>query len=286
MIPSSGQNGLSRLERRSTRPPLRISIPRRPSRRPTSSARLVLAQPLVGRRAQVPVVRPLDELDLADEPARPRRRRPCGRAASSASRRTVAHARAAAAAEQAVDLRSPKPVPTLPTQRSSPVSRRARRARATQGRPTGGPGRACQPAITNSCRSCVLIFSHSRVRRPSRRASRPLGHDALEAASQPRTARRRPRRPRRAARRRAAGRSSRSSRSALAERQRDERLAVELEQVEGDVDDDVVPASPAAWRRRWPGRPRRARRPRRPARSPEFAAGALERAGDRSGSGR
>ena len=63
MIPSSGQKTLSRFES------LTRALGRRStgSSRCTSLRRLVLAQALERRRAQVPVVRPLGERDLADE---------------------------------------------------------------------------------------------------------------------------------------------------------------------------------------------------------------------------
>ena len=66
MIPSSGQKTLSRFESLSTRLPRRSSVGQR-LLAVHLARRLVLAQPLERRRAQTAVVRPLDELDLADE---------------------------------------------------------------------------------------------------------------------------------------------------------------------------------------------------------------------------
>ena len=66
MIPSSGQNGLSRFESLRTRLPFRISGRHR-LLAPHLGRLLVLAEALVGGRAQAAVVRPLDELDLGDE---------------------------------------------------------------------------------------------------------------------------------------------------------------------------------------------------------------------------
>ena len=88
MIPSSGQNGLSRFESFSTREPRRISDGIGTRSATTLAGRLVVAQAEVDGRAQPAVARPLGELDLGDE----RRldpghvaRRTCGSVGASAN---------------------------------------------------------------------------------------------------------------------------------------------------------------------------------------------------------
>ena len=107
VIPSSGQNGLSRFESLSTRRPFARRSGAASRSRRTSSARLVVAEAAgrparaAGRRASTPRTRPRRRA-----PARPRRRRPAARAASSASRRTAASSRCERPEEleQALDL--------------------------------------------------------------------------------------------------------------------------------------------------------------------------------------
>ena len=130
--------------------------------------------------------------------------------------------------------------------------RRCRRTRARRPRTSpstsepkraarAGPCPACSRRSTNSCRPCVLTFSQSRERLPGRyRESRALGHDPLELLllAPPRAARRRRRTPPRTGRSGSGVSRSFSSRSRRSvERQVDERLALDLEQVEDVVDD-------------------------------------------------
>ena len=202
MIPSSGQNTLSRFESFSSRLPLRSSVGSGSSRVDLLGL-LVLAQPLVRRRPETAVVRPLDELDLAHEPRLDpddvalahlrhlrhgieRRRRPA---------RAGAAARAAARSPASV-----KPVPPLPTQRSfSPPSRDGEHERAEA--PGVDPGPSCsRRSRTPGCRASSSSASRGVAARRYGESARLAITPSSPCSSLPRPAPRRPRRPRRAAR--------------------------------------------------------------------------------------
>ena len=121
MIPSSGQKTLSEVGQLELAPPaLELRLER--ALAANLVGRLVVAQALVGRRAQLAVVRPLDELDLADElRASPRRRRPSAPSASSEPGRRVGVARSSGRSlrrSRSISF-SVNPVPQFPAQTSS-----------------------------------------------------------------------------------------------------------------------------------------------------------------------
>ena len=252
MIPSSGQNGLSRFESLSTRRALadlrsdRLALaphllglpcPRAAPGRPARGA---------GRRASTRRTRPRRRARGSTQMTSPLRTR--GIFGTSANGELVALERVAAARAAGRSRASLKPVPTLPAQRSPPSSLTREHERAEA--PARRPWPFVQPAITNSWRPCVFTFSHSR-RAPARRVERvgPLGHDPLEPLllrgleerlavlerSESRTVR---------SRRRAARRAARAARSAAGRRAARRRPRARR----SDVDDERA-RRPAASRR-------------------------------------
>ena len=216
MIPSSGEEDL--VEVRELDAPLvgldgilALHLPRR----------LVVAQTLERRRAQMPVVRPLGELDLAHE----LRLDPDDVALAHLRHLRHLRERRAVACER-LELREQLVDVALVeagAARSRPSELAAldrRRARARRSFPRAGPAPSSSRRSTNSWRPCVLTLSQSRVRLPSAyREPRPLRHHALEALllrrleAAPRR-RRRSRRPAPSRCRLSSSASSRSRRSA------------------------------------------------------------------------
>ena len=281
MIPSSGQNGLSRFESFSTRLPCLISGGDRRALASHLVGRLVLAQPEVHRRPQPSVVRPLGELDLGDElRLDPGDVAPCAPAASSAPRRTATSSRSSgcrAARAAGRSRASSKPGADVPRPAQA-VRPRGRRGRARRTRPRGGPGPACSrrsrapggPAASPSAsRASAGPARYGESARFATTPSKPL------LAAPPRAAPRR-----RRTRRDADAALPRVDQlleplAPLGQRQVEQRLAVDLEQVE---DDETTSCPLPCWSARSArARPRRARRPRRRARRRASAARARAR---------
>ena len=213
---------------------------------------LVLAQPLVHRRPQPAVVRPLGEAHLGHElgldpddiaPAHSRHLRHLG------ERRVVAPQRLQLASSRAISASS-KPVPTLPAQRRSPLSLTPR---------TSAPNASARSALPLRVpRDHELLPSlglqlQPVAAAPPRLVARvgSLGHDPLEALLLGRLVERWAvvERSRRAGRPRWRGRRAREPLPPLGQRQVDQRRPLHLEQVERDVEVRSCPPCPAASRR-------------------------------------
>ena len=194
-------------------------------------------------------MRPLGELDLGDElrldPDDVGLRAP---SASSAPRGTASRgARAGAASSSSRrSRRRSKPVPTLPAQRSSPavVDGRGRARRSAR-----APALPLRVAGDHELLAAVRLDLQPVARAPcpagsgesARLPTIPSSPCSLRGLEQRRRRRRTPRRARPVRVARSSSARSRSRRSR--ERQVDERLALDLEQVE-DVVDDGVPGLP------------------------------------------
>ena len=250
VIPSSGQNGLSRFERRSSRrPPLdhraaaaRARVARRgppcPHGGEDTRARAVVLR--ASTRRTRPRRRASGSTQMTSERADPRHLRHLGE-------RRVGSLERCEQGAQALDLASEKPVPTFPAQRSTPAS--CTPTTSAPNPPRGGPDRACtrrsRPPASGAASASASRASGARAGSASRAAWRRR----LRAPA---------RAPRRAApaRRRTAARRGRPALASdellealppLAERLVEERLGLELEQVE-ENENGVCRLPPAAAR--------------------------------------
>ena len=269
---------------------------RQPSSRTTSRVH-VLAQALERRRPQRAGAGPLRELHHARPAAAPRRCvpfggwRPSNGESSRAQRLELAHEQRQRGLGEAA---------CPPCRRTA--ARRPRRARPPPARPSVSPrppSPGSQPPITTSCEGRFLTLIQAR-RAPARlvRRVQPLGHDALEAlrrARPPAAPRRRPRGARASRQLGPVQLELGQQPAAVGVGQRQRRVALQPQQVEGHVGHRHVAHPPpdrrvrgqvharleqlearAARRRRTP-RPRRrgsagASPARRPSRAPPGSA--------------
>ena len=246
MIPSSGQNGLSRFESRSTRRAAADLGRHADALATTVAGGLVVAQAEVYRRAEPAVARPLGELDLRHEPRLDPAdvaRRHAREARHLVKRWRPARERVGAARSASSSL-SRIPSRRFPRTAGRPPSLHREQQRADVA--ARRPPRLVHPTTRNSCRRRSLTFCQSGERRPGGTATSALRDQPFEPvlprgreervavvedgeSSTPRSGRR----PRRGVR--------------GAPRAADEqRHAVELEEVEGDEHERSVAALQAA----------------------------------------